>query len=534
MKYLRFFIIYFLNCEDGNRKYAVSIFLGFLSSFAFAPLYLLPLIFISFSCFFLLLENSNNYKIAFLLGCSFGFGHFFVSLYWFAIPSLVGFTEPNILFFIATLILCPAVFSIIIGFVALLTFLFPTNTRFEKIILFAISWTFFEVLRSYFITPINLIGYIWGFSDSVIQISSVLGVFSLSLFTSLFALFPASILSFNKKTNDIEKYNYNYTMSVFILFFTILIGGMIRLDNSKLSFNDKYKIRVVNSNIEFSERENNVKAYGILYKYFYITHKKGYEEITNVIWPESSTPYSIYNINENVLKLIKRSAPKNGSVILAGPRYEFSPSGSIKQLTNSLYLVPDKGDFIFYDKQKLVPFGEYIPYVFRKLIPFFNFTGSTIDYSAGKLSKNITHKSFVPFTPLICYEAFYPFDVLPRGSKTEVFINIANDAWYGRSFALYQFLDMSKMRSIEYGIPTIRSSNRGISAVFDSYGRILKKSDLYKDEIIDIKLPNFIKGKTIYSKYTNILIYFILLFFIIVLLYRKKYCIISLEKFKFI
>lgn len=518
-----FLLTCFLKFQEGNKKYIFSAILGFLLSFSFAPLYLFPLLFICFSLFFLIFENAKTLKSAFFLGGSFGYGHCLSSLYWFSIPALVGFEKPSILLFILTLISVPLAFSFFLSIVTSLTFLSPAKNRLVKIILFSAIWTAVEILRSYIASPINLIGYALSFSDVLIQPASFFGIFFLSFFTVLFSLFPASLVSFNIKTASFHKDSYKYTVSVFIIFFIFLFGGMLRLKNSELPFNDKYKIRIVNSNIDFSQRGGTKKSYKILSKYYHLTHKEGYDSITNVIWPESSNPYSVYKINNHILGIIKKSAPDKGSVIIGGPRYEFLSSGEISKLTNTMYVIPKKGDFIFYDKIKLVPFGEYIPSVISKILPIDKVIPGAIDYTKGNLSQNIKHESFVPFTPLICYEAFFPYGVLPENSASEVFINIANDAWYGNSFALEQFVAMTKIRSVEYGIPTLRASNKGISAVIDSYGRVIKKSDLYKDQVLDIKLPGYIKKKTPYSKFHNSIIYFLLIM-IIALLYNKNYC----------
>ena len=68
-------------------------------------------------------------------------------------------------------------------------------------------------------------------------------------------------------------------------------------------------------------------------------------------------------------------------------------------------------------------------------------------------------------------------------------INITNDAWFGDSPGPYQHLAMSRVRAVEQGVPLIRVANTGMSAVIDSYGRVLKRLPLNTRGIIDTALP---------------------------------------------
>ena len=114
-----------------------------------------------------------------------------------------------------------------------------------------------------------------------------------------------------------------------------------------------------------------------------------------------------------------------------------------------------------YDKKILVPFGEYFP--FSKLI---NHIFPENLYFKNELTEGNAEQEFPnKILPLICYEAIFPNFV--RNSitnDTNLIVNISNDGWFGSFSGPKQHFVHAQFRSIELGIPTVRSSNKGFSA----------------------------------------------------------------------
>lgn len=143
---------------------------------------------------------------------------------------------------------------------------------------------------------------------------------------------------------------------------------------------------------------------------------------------------------------------------------------------NSIMLF-DNGRFQKYDKFRLVPFGEYIP--FKNIFFFVNkITDEISDFTPGEKIFNLQVLGEKISTP-ICYEIIYPQivrDFIWRGGKAIVLIS--NDSWYGTTSAPYQLLSMSVFRSIENRRYILRSTSNGISAVIDPRGKIVKRVPL--------------------------------------------------------
>jgi apolipoprotein N-acyltransferase len=125
-------------------------------------------------------------------------------------------------------------------------------------------------------------------------------------------------------------------------------------------------------------------------------------------------------------------------------------------------------------------------------------TGGAFGFGEGKGAQTIVVQGF-SFSPLICYEVIFSGEVIDKKQRPDLFVNLTNDAWFGKSSGPYQHFDMARMRSIEYGIPLVRVANTGISAFIDPFGRVVDEIGLNEEGIIDVAiikpLPETIYGK---------------------------------------
>ena len=90
------------------------------------------------------------------------------------------------------------------------------------------------------------------------------------------------------------------------------------------------------------------------------------------------------------------------------------------------------------------------------------------------------------FSPNICYESIFPSSV---NKKAELIVNFTNDFWFGNSSGPYQHFDALKFRAVENNIPALRIANSGITAIIDNYGRVIRKTKLESDAVIDDFIP---------------------------------------------
>ena len=98
------------------------------------------------------------------------------------------------------------------------------------------------------------------------------------------------------------------------------------------------------------------------------------------------------------------------------------------------------------------------------------------------------------FQPLICYESLFP-GFVRQGAKAAGrpawIVNISNDAWFGKTSGPLQHLNIASYRAIEEGLPLVRATPTGVSAVIDAYGRVRPGARLGQGAfgVIDAPLP---------------------------------------------
>ena len=193
-----------------------------------------------------------------------------------------------------------------------------------------------------------------------------------------------------------------------------------------------------------------------------------------IVWPESPAPFytndPIFRTAVSNLARQRNSWVLVGSIGIDHDRGKGEPS---LEVYNSAQLVSPTGEWAGrYDKVHLVPFGEYVP--FKRLFSF-----------AGGLTKEVG--DFVPGasrTPLaadgvklgvfICYESIFPDEIRQFAAQgAQVLVNISNDGWYGDSGAYAQHLKQARGRAIENGRWLLRTTNTGVTASIDPYGRVV-------------------------------------------------------------
>ncbi|SKA71819.1 apolipoprotein N-acyltransferase [Desulfobaculum bizertense] len=218
------------------------------------------------------------------------------------------------------------------------------------------------------------------------------------------------------------------------------------------------------------------------------------------IWPETAMPF-YFQETSLLSSRVRTLARNNHMYILSGaPGYTPRPNAQGYDIHNRAFLVgKDGGSAGIYDKQHLVPFGEYVP--FGRYLPFLDkLVQGAGDFTPG--SKNAPlNAGPMKLGVLICYETIFPELAQARVSAgANVLVNISNDAWFGNSSAPYQHLDISILRAVEQGRWILRGTNTGISAIIDAHGRIQKQGSLFRAETVNFSDVQLISELTPYHQ----------------------------------
>lgn len=202
-----------------------------------------------------------------------------------------------------------------------------------------------------------------------------------------------------------------------------------------------------------------------------------------VIWPETAVNFLLDQAGE-VLPIMSEAA---GAPLVMGIQRRED-----MRFYNSLATIALGGEVTaIYDKFHLVPFGEYIPWgdaMARIGITAFAAQQGN-GYAPGPGPTLMSAPGAPDFQPLICYEAIFPQHLRALGQRPGWLLQATNDAWFGTFSGPYQHLAQAQLRSIETGLPLIRTANTGVSAVIDARGQIRAALPLNEAGKIDAPLP---------------------------------------------
>jgi len=218
-----------------------------------------------------------------------------------------------------------------------------------------------------------------------------------------------------------------------------------------------------------------------------------------IVWPEGVLDMKLAS-REGILPASLlgdlRTPLLFGSIIRTEERGE-------QRLYNSAVLVNEAGRIEgTYDKMVLVPFGEYIPFgdIFPK---FYAWSPYSSRFWKGKNTEPLQLHGHT-LSANICYEDIFPQQIrtLMQGGRDhripEAMFNLTNDSWYGNSIQPLEHLVLASFRSIEHRRALVRSTNTGISAIVDPFGRIVLRTAQWSRATLAGRIP-LMQGRTVYA-----------------------------------
>jgi apolipoprotein N-acyltransferase len=229
-----------------------------------------------------------------------------------------------------------------------------------------------------------------------------------------------------------------------------------------------------------------------------------------IVIPETGFPLLEKDLPDNILPKLKEFSQSSHSNILLGLIGTTPGSNGQLQYSNrALGISPSSTAPYYYDKFHLVPFGEFIPPGFQWFVNAFRIPMS--DFARGNLMQppfqiERVGQDRIGAAITICYEDIFGNELASRIRNSEspvnLFINMTNLAWFGQSQAPSQQLRLSQMRSIETGLPSIRSTNTGITAVIGPDGRVLEALPQWTQASLSASVQGF-TGKTPFVVWGN-------------------------------
>lgn len=216
-----------------------------------------------------------------------------------------------------------------------------------------------------------------------------------------------------------------------------------------------------------------------------------------IIWPESAIPNYIQRAGDFIEPLAEKAREGETTLITGVP---YRPVGSREYYNSIIARGYGRGDYL---KQRLVPFGEYIPLEaqLRGIIEFFDLPMS--GFSPGPPDQEPLRAGAYRVAPFICYEIVYGGLVARAAKDTDLFITISNDTWFGDSIGPRQHLQIAQMRGRENGRFVLRATNNGITAIIDHQGRLVKRAPQFQSEVL-VGEAEVMLGTTPFGSFGNL------------------------------
>lgn len=412
-------------------------------------------------------------------GWLFGLGHFTVGLSWLPAAFLFqdgipqSFSWPALGLLAAYLAIYPA-------FAFAAARLIGARHPLSTVLVAAAAWIIAEWLRGTLFTgfPWNPLGIIWLDVPHVPMTAALAGGLGLSGLTVLLA--GSLTLAASQRLRQAG--------AVLVLAAMPVVIGYATTPSEGASWSD-VRATVVQPNIPQGEKWRPELAERNLNAHIALSGRPGTAAMPRLLfWPEAAVPYPIEADAALRRRLASLLGPRD--LLLTGGTASKVKSDGTTSPTNSVFVLNSSGQILFrYDKAHLVPFGEYLPLqTILSRLGLGLFVQGSDGFAAGAGPETLALPGLPSVGPAICYEMVFPGQVADRTERPSFLFNPSNDGWFGRA-GPPQHLAHARMRSIEEGLPTVRSTTSGISAIIGPDGRVLEAVPDQRSGRIEGPLP---------------------------------------------
>ncbi|MDD7805636.1 MAG: apolipoprotein N-acyltransferase [Endozoicomonas sp. (ex Botrylloides leachii)] len=468
------------NEKKPAMRYLITLLSGAMAPLGFSPFNLWPLLMVAVAILFMAHRNMPT-RQALLNGFMFGVGMFGVGTSWIYVSiHQFGSASP------ALASLLTAVFVIVIS----LVFVAPGLWLYSKLrhhwhmdhpcqqaLLFSAFWVIAEWTRSWLLTgfPWLLAGYSL-LDTPAANWAPVTGVYGLSFLLVITSTLLVSLII--KSKQPLRK---TITSKVFVVI-TIASLWLASWPLAKVQWTEptgeKLTFSAIQGNIPQSIKWHPDYIQNIIATYTNQTEQEWKQDL--IIWPENALPI-FYSRAQWLLQQLSQQGKNHNTALIIGLPIDMPSENQQKYYNGIIAIGAGTG---IYDKQKLVPFGEYVPFesLLRGLIAFFDLPMSS--FSAGSSNQKPLNVKGITITPYICYEVVYPDFAARMARHSGLLLTISDDTWFGKSIGPEQHFQMARMRALETGRYLIRDTNDGLTALINNHGKVLQTIPRFKEGIL--------------------------------------------------
>jgi apolipoprotein N-acyltransferase len=474
---------------------------GAAAATGFQPLGLWPLTLAAFAFLLWLVADAPRLRSALARGWWFGVGHFTLGLNWIATAFTYQAAMPAWLGWVAVVLLS-LYLALYPAAAAGIAWRYGRSDRLRLTLWFAAAWIVTEWLRASLFT-----GFAWNplgvalLPTPVSRLAAAIGTYGLSGVAALIAGILLLLLA--------RRWRAAGAIAGAVAAATLLAVIL----NAPPEGRTRMAMRIVQPNIGQQDKWRPGFEREIFARLGQLS-KAGDNEPRLLMWPEAAivTPLEDQRrlpgpqIELEDTQRATASLIGPGDLLLAGGITVRSADGeTASAATNSVFAIGPGGRILArYDKAHLVPYGEYLP-----MRPILSAVGlsrlapGNLDFQPGPGPRTIDLPIVGKVGFQLCYEIIFSGEVVDRKNRPDFLFNPSNDAWFG-AWGPPQHLAQARLRALEEGLPVLRSTPTGISAVIDAEGNVEKSLPWRTAGFIDSRLP-LPKPPTLFARFGNVL-----------------------------
>ena len=448
----------------------IAAFLGAIQVFAFAPFSQWWVLYPSFVGLFLLLKQVKQQQgQLFLVSFTFNLAMFIATIHWIYVSMDLFGGMPIIASILLIVLLC-AYLALFPSLALWLGHKIKTNSAtITLLLILPSSWLIMDWVRGWFLTgfPWAYLGY--SHADTpLVGFAPILGVQGITL--AILLISSSLTLLLIKKSR---------ALSLALILFLISTGyTLTSLTFTKLQ--PAVKVALVQGNIDQNSKWKPEELYPSLFKYLDLSEAGDNSDRENelIIWPESAIAALEIDMQRFLQPLSKEFEQKGKTLLTGIINYNIKTDeyfnsiimlGKLPKGQHYSQISPNR-----YQKSHLLPIGEFVPFeaLLRPLAPYFNLPMSSF-HRGNEVQENLQiHQT--KLAAALCYEIAFP-ELLRKNvhEDTGFLLTLSNDAWFGSSIGPDQHLEIARMRAIELGRPVLRTTNTGVTAIYNHLGKEL-------------------------------------------------------------
>jgi apolipoprotein N-acyltransferase len=473
-----------------STQWVIAAALGAVTVAAYAPFYLFPLPLLTFTALFLLWQRAASVRDAALLGFAFGLGWFGAGVSWVYISLNVFGAMPTPLAAAVTLLFCAylALHPALAGYLSR-KFAFPPALNW--IIFVPAAFTLIEWLRGWEFTGFPWInpGYSQAPASPLAGYAAVLGLHGITLL--LFA--SAGMLCWAWLTKPWTNLRTSWPWPAALIVIWIAGAGLKHVAWTEPT-GSRVSVGLLQGNISQDQKWRDDQLRTTLDSYLGMVRSS---DARLIILPETALPLFLRDVPASYIDALADHARRNNGDVLIGVP-ERLPNGDYYNSVVSAGTAERQT----YRKSHLVPFGEFIPLrpilgelVSRLAIPLQDFARGSIDQQPLAVAGEQVAVN-------ICYEDAFGEEIIRQLPQATLLVNVSNVAWFGRSVAPQQHLQISQMRALETGRTMLRATNTGMTAVINPQGIVEAVAPEFEAAVLTRTVAGM-RGATPYVRWGN-------------------------------